>query len=96
MQYWSNDEVFSKESFEDLFEAVKTEKNIICYDWVDHWFRKIWNIDSTIPYDIVLEKVSSLILWEELINTPISLSNDVLELMELINHDLFKKIKNTI
>lgn len=72
MHYGSEDNVFSPESFRELYEgAENAEKSFIHLIWVDHGFWKVWGDVSKKPYQEVYSSISTLVeqwklsSWEE-------------------------------
>ncbi len=83
------DETFSPETYDELYNAVSSEeKNRVQYTGVNHSFRKIWDTDSTKPYEKVLQRVKALVAEEKLVNRTIDLESEIWQVREVVSEDL--------
>lgn len=84
-----NDRTFSFEAYDELYNTLSTtNKNRIKYTGVNHSFRKVWDTESTTPYEKVLERLMVLIDDKELIDRTIDLESEVGKAREIVPEEL--------
>ncbi len=96
MQYGSEDDVFTKEAFKDLYKSVGSEnKSFIHLLWVDHTFGKVgWDVSKT-PYNEVFSHISQFIQswnlpsWEH--NLLWQVNKEVDEVKQVVDQALLDK-----
>ena len=61
MQYGTKDDVFSDQSFTELYESIDTSKSLFKFEQVDHTFNHLDGKSSSRPYEQIFRNIEELL-----------------------------------